>query len=68
MDVYDCCIVRNRFAKRKNIHLMWMSRNTCMVALFEKQVRSGKNVAVTPEARPLCVLEVHVCRELFSYE
>lgn len=28
-----------RFAKRKNIHLMWMSRDGGMIALFEKQVR-----------------------------
>lgn len=27
-----------RFAKRKNIHLLWMTRDRCMVALFEKQV------------------------------
>lgn len=27
-----------RFAKRKNIHLVWMSRDGGMVALFEEQV------------------------------
>lgn len=27
-----------RFAKRKNLHLLWMTRDGGMVALFEKQV------------------------------
>ena len=27
-----------RFAKKKNLHLLWMSRDGGMVALFEKQV------------------------------
>eukprot|EP00904_Undaria_pinnatifida_P005548 jgi/Undpi1/2122/HiC_scaffold_12.g05508.m1 len=47
-----------RFAKRKNIHLMWMSRDGGMIALFEKQLRkvnstvhlTGKPTSSTKEA------------------
>eukprot|EP00904_Undaria_pinnatifida_P005569 jgi/Undpi1/2141/HiC_scaffold_12.g05527.m1 len=32
-----------RFSKRKNIHLVWMTRDGGMVALFEKQLRQVKS-------------------------
>lgn len=33
-------LVLVRFAKKKNIHLLWMSREASMIAMFEKQVKS----------------------------
>lgn len=39
----------DRFAKRKNIHLLWVSRDGGMVALFEKQVSTCNNTTdLTP--------------------
>lgn len=41
MGVFHEYALINRFANKKNIHLLWMSREASMVALFEKQVRIG---------------------------
>ncbi|CAM9422421.1 unnamed protein product, partial [Laminaria digitata] len=35
--------VAERFAKKKNVHLLWLSREAGMIAMFEKQLRRVKS-------------------------
>eukprot|EP00752_Nemacystus_decipiens_P012611 g11168.t1 len=35
--------VAERFAKKKNVHLLWLSRDAGMIAMFEKQLRRVKS-------------------------